>query len=512
MRHIVAFLAALLIVAGCAAPQPETPAPVETTTDAGSGAPDDATDPEHAAPVPAELADYYDQNVAWEGCGGQFECASVEVPMDYDDPEGQRIELALKRLPGSDAQGSLFINPGGPGGSGVDLMEAVPLMFTTNLRDAYDVIGFDPRGVGSSTAVECLSDAELDRLRSAHYDTDEDGLALLREQAADMADACQRHTGELLGHVDTVSAARDLDVLRHVVGDAHLNYLGYSYGTLLGATYAEHFPDNAGRMVLDGGIDPSLDDAAMTFDQAVAFEAALRAYVEDCLSSGSCPLSGSVDDGVGQIQDLLAMAEATPLPTGTSRDLTIALMASGIILPMYEDAIWPMLTSALQAAMTEQDGSQLLLLADMGADRQPDGTYASNSTEAFRAINCLDYAATSEDKRLDRDAQRMAEAAPTFGELLSYSEVLCQEWPYEGVERQPIHAEGAGPILVVGTTGDPATPYKWSVRLTEQLADATLLTFDGHGHTAYGRSNSCISEAVDGYLIDGVMPEEGLVC
>ena len=511
LRQLAAVLAVLLVLAGYTISQPDGPTTPEPTTEPGSSAPPatgDLPDP------PAELAAFYDQEVTWESCGGQFDCARVEVPMNYEDPDGERIELALKRLPGAEAQGSLLINPGGPGGSGVDLMESVPLMFSARLRQAYDVVGFDPRGVGSSTpAVDCVSDAELDEIRSTHFDTDEEGLAQLRRHAAEMAAACQENTGELLGYVDTVSAARDMDVLRHVLGDPQLNYLGYSYGTLLGATYAELFPGNVGRLALDGAVDPALDDAELTLGQAAGFEAALRAYAEDCLESTNCPLSGSVDNAVGQVQDLLALAEATPLPTGSSRDLTLGLMASGIILPLYEDAIWPVLTSALQAAMHEQDGSQLLMLADLAADRQSDGTYASNSTEAFTAINCLDYPATSDEKKLERDAQQLARVSPTFGELLSYSEIACQEWPYEAVgERRPISAEGAAPILVIGTTGDPATPYKWSVSLSEQLADAALLTYDGQGHTAYGRSNACILDAVDAYLIEGTMPAEGTVC
>lgn len=508
-RVTTALLAATFLLAACAA-GPDGPEPDETTTPPPSS---ERPEPGAMPEPPTGLDEHYEQDLDWEECGSEFECARVEVPMDYDVPQEETIEIAVKRLLADDPQGSLLINPGGPGGSGIDLVEAASIMFTSTLRSEFDIVGFDPRGVGQSSAVECVSDAEMDRMRSTEFASDDEGLAELRAEAAALAEQCEERTGELLGHVDTVSAARDMDVLRHVLGEPQLDYLGFSYGTLLGATYAELFPQQVGRFALDGAVDPALGDAELTLGQAGGFEAAIRAYAADCLEGSDCPLDGPVDAAVEQVQDLLELAEATPVPTASSRDLTVSLMASGIILTLYDDEYWPLLTAALTAAMDEHDGSQLLFLADLGADREPDGTYSGNSTEAFTAINCLDYSATSDAKALERDAERLVEASPTFGELLAYSEVGCQEWPVEAeVEREPIRAEGAGPILVIGTTGDPATPYKWSASLAEQLDDAALLTYDGEGHTAYGRSNACIADAVDAYLISGEMPGEDLVC
>lgn len=496
-------LGAALVLASCTTPAPD-----------GDADPSPTREQAELPGFPDELAAFYEQDVAWEDCGN-LECATVAVPLSYAEPDGQTIEIAVNRRPADgDAIGSLLINPGGPGGSGVDILEALATRFSRAVLEGFDVVGFDPRGVGSSSAVECVSDAELDVMRATGYELDtpeqvEDFYAAAQE----FADACVQHTGELLGHVDTVSAARDIDVLRHLLGEPRLDYLGYSYGTLLGATYAEQFPQHVGRMVLDGAVDPAADSADLVLGQAKGFEQALHAYVEDCLSRSQCPLSGSLDAAVGQVQDLLELTSHTPLATGTERELTESLAFSGLIMPLYEDALWPVLTSALQAAMDSEDGSQLLLLADLGAEREPDGTYLSNSTEAFRAINCLDYPVVGDFEAMRALAADLAEVSPTFGEALAYGDVACEVWPVPATgERAPISAEGAGPILVIGTTGDPATPYEWSQNLAAQLADATLVTFDGEGHTAYGRSNACISDTVEDYLLAGELPADGLTC
>ena len=484
--------------------------------DDGTAAPTADRGPAPELPeAPEGLSAFYEQDVVWEECG-QGECADVNVPLSYDEPDGETIEIAVKRRAADgEAIGSLLINPGGPGGSGVDLVEGVDMMFSTDLLEGYDVVGFDPRGVGQSSAVDCVSDAELDEIRATDYDLDSpDQVEEFVTAAEELAEACAANTGPLLGHVDTVSAAQDIDVLRHVLGEAQLDYLGYSYGTLLGATYAELFPQNVGRMVLDGAVDPAADSDDLVRGQAKGFERALRVFIEDCLEGSQCPLTGPADNAVGQVQSLLELAGHTPLPTGTDRDLTPSLMFSGIILPLYEDALWPMLSSALAAAIHDNDGSQLLLLADIGAERDPaDGSYANNSTEAFMAINCLDYPVVADLDQMRSDAEELEEISPTFGSALAYGDISCEVWPETSTaERTPIAAEGAGPIVVIGTTGDPATPYVWSQNLADQLADATLVTYEGEGHTAYGRSNDCITEAVDAYLLAGTVPQDGLTC
>ena len=512
MSRIRASLGLLVVAALAACTAGEGP---ESGDDGTAPAPG----PRHEEPLPeypAELAAFYEQSPEWEECGAAFDCADVTVPMDYAEPDGETVTLAVKRRAAGDDEpvGSLLVNPGGPGSSGIQLAEAAQLMFSSELLDGYDVVGFDPRGVGQSTPLDCVSDAELDVIRAEPADTStEEGLAELRESAQELAAACAENTGDLLAHVDTVSAARDLDVLRHVLGEPQLDYLGYSYGTHLGAVYAELFPENVGRMVLDGGLDPSLSTAEIVRGQAAGFERAIRAYAEDCLSGPGCPLSGDVDTAVGQIQDLLKLAEHTPLPTGTDRELTAPLMFSGIIMPLYDDNYWMLLTAALDAAMNQQDGSQLLLLADLSAEREPDGTYLTNSTEANIAINCIDYPVSDDVADWRAEAQALAEISPTFGPTLAYGDVTCAEWPHEPtVERAPVSAAGAEPIVVIGTTGDPATPYEWSEELADQLESGVLVTYEGEGHTAYGRGGECITRAVDDFLLAGTVPEDGLVC
>ncbi|WP_324650396.1 alpha/beta hydrolase [Georgenia sp. H159] len=488
---------------------------------------DDPTDPPVAAEsrspraeqpmpeVPAELATFYEQSLRWEECGDGFDCTEVTVPLDYAEPDGETITIAVKRRAAGveEPVGSLLVNPGGPGGSGVQLVESASLLFSSELLDGFDVIGFDPRGVNDSSAVDCVDDAELDRIRAEDYDETAEGLAEFASAAEELAAACAENTGDLLAHVDTVSAARDVDVVRHLLEEPRLDYLGYSYGTHLGAVYAELFPENVGRLVLDGAMDPSLGTGEIVRGQAAGFERALRVYVEDCLAGPGCPLTGDVDTAVGQVQQLLELASHTPLPTGTDRELTAPLMFSGIIMPLYDDAYWMLLTSALDAAINQQDGSQLLLLADLSAEREPDGTYATNSTEANIAINCIDYPVEGDLETWRAEAKELAEISPTFGPALAFGDVTCDAWPHEPtVERAPVTAAGADPIVVIGTTGDPATPYEWSEALAAQLESGVLVTYEGEGHTAYGRAGECITEAVDGYLLDGTVPEDGLVC
>ncbi|MBE6476331.1 MAG: alpha/beta hydrolase [Actinomyces succiniciruminis] len=486
--------------------------------------------------VPAGLEDFYAQDVDWYPCANvgmdeadgdaDYSCAYVTAPLDYDDPDGQTIDLAMKRRAATDdAIGTLFINPGGPGGSGVDLVESAKGYFSDELIASYDVIGFDPRGVGNSTAIDCLTDAELDEDRAASETSadangagDDDAAAAqeaIVEYVQRYEDKCEANSpAGLLDHVDTISAARDLDMLRAVVGEEVLTYLGYSYGTYLGATYAELFPGNVGRMVLDGAIEPTLSAGQMTLAQAAGFENALRTYVEDCQSGDKCPLHGDVDAGVAQIQDFLKVTKGAPIPTSDpDRPLTYSLAESAILGIMYQSESWSVLTEALDQAMNQDDGTLLLFISDLFASREDDGSYSGNGDEAINAINCLDYPVEGDADSWEAEHAQLEEASPTFGADLGYSDLFCQTWGHESTrERAAIHATGAAPILVVGTTGDPATPYAWSQSLAEQLDDGHLLTWEGNGHTAYGRAGECVTTAVDDYLLAGVLPEAGLTC
>lgn len=505
---MTAALAILLVVGGALVwtqrPRTLEPVPIESVA-------------EDADEVRKDLSRYYEQEVAWSDCDEGFQCATVQVPMDYENPDAAQVTLALKRLPAGDPStrlGSLLINPGGPGVSGISLVESADESFGQPVLASYDVVGFDPRGVGESTPIECLEDGEIDELRSKVYDFDsEDAFEEFREDMRELGEACEARTGALLQYVDTASAARDMDVLRAVLGDQRLNYLGYSYGTQLGATYAELFPGRVGRMVLDGAVDPTLSPSEQRYDQAAGFEAALRAYAEDCLAGEGCPLQGSVDEAVGEVQRFLELLEGSPLPTSSERELTQSLAVSGILITLYDDRFWPVLTQALDDALGAGDGSRLLFLADLLADREANGTYSSNTIVAIRAINCLDQRVPAERATMDAEAERLIEISPTFGPFLAYGDLNCDEWPVDVADGVgPIDAEGAAPILVIGTTRDPATPYEWAESLVEQLESAQLLTYDAQGHTAYGRANDCLEDAVDRYLLMGELPEEGLVC
>lgn len=512
-RLLLPALLAALVLAGCTDPDPEkTRGEPEATSGAATTG---AADP--TAGAPAALEAFYAQEVDWEECGPDLECTRVEVPLDHDDPAGDTIDIAVTRMVSAgEGARSLFLNPGGPGGSGTAMMEWIAFSVSPAVMAEYNLVGFDPRGVNLSTSVECLTDEELDEWRSADVDTDsEAGLAAYSAAMEEFGDKCAQNSGELLGEVDTDSVARDLDILRAVVARSEtLDYLGYSYGTFLGAVYADMFPERVGRFVLDGAVDPSLSISGLALGQAAGFEASLRAYMEDCLASDGCPFTGTVDEGLAQLRRLIDVTAVTPLPTGDpDRPLTRPLAISGIVLPMYEDAIWPQLTAALDAAMTANDGSQLLYWADYGAGRLEDGTYEDNSNEAFMAINCLDYPVEGTLADWQEDAAQMAEISPTLGDALAYTEVTCDVWPHRSDRvREELAAAGSAPILVVGTTGDPATPYEWSVSLAGQLEEGHLLTFDGWGHTAYGRSNACVGDAVDDYLLTGALPADGATC
>lgn len=488
---------AALALAGCTAPKEQT----EVTT----------------APTAADvrgLDAIYAQELDWQACG-ELECATLVVPLDYAEPDGDTIEIAVSRHPAAgDRLGSLLINPGGPGSSGIDALSSIALpRFGQEVVDRYDLVGFDPRGVASSTPVTCVDGPVMDEIVSTDFDfgTDE-GIQAAEDAYGAFGAACLENTGPVLEHVDTVSAAKDMDVLRAVLGDETLNYVGYSYGTQLGATYAALFPQQVGRLVLDGALDPTLSSQELSEGQAQGFENALRAYVADCQAGADCPLTGSVDDGLAQVRSVLDRARKSPLPTGTERPLTGALAFSGIALPLYDESSWSYLTMGLDAALSG-DGSILLQLADLYYDRNADGTYSSNSTQAFWAIGCADDRGTTDVAEMRAQAAAIEEVAPTVGYFFGYGGVICAQWPVpEAGGLDDYSAAGAAPIVVVGTTNDPATPYAWAESLAGTLDSGHLLTYEGEGHTAYGRSNACIADAVDAYLLEGTVPADGTRC
>ncbi|WP_114853631.1 alpha/beta hydrolase [Brachybacterium sp. YJGR34] len=530
-RLLAAAAAAVLLLGGCTEPESSG----DGGASDGGGAPEqasgDSTSPEleeigssAAEDLPADPATdpaysaYYEQEIEWGPCEDltteRAECGSLTVPLVWNDPSAGDIEIAVGRIGASgERTGSLVINPGGPGGSGVNFLDSAEYVFSPQMRSSYDVVGFDPRGVNRSAGIECLSDEETDEYLALTVEPGtEEAEAAAEEWGTRIAEACQEHSGDLLPYLDTWSAARDMDVLRAALGTEQLDYLGFSYGTYLGASYAELYPDRVGSTVLDGAMDPTISMNELVAGQTEGFENATGAFLQDCLDAAEgCPFKGDLEEARQQLDSFFSAVDAQPVETDDpERPLTGALARSAFMILLYEDGLWQMGREALTDAMNG-DGAALLALADQSSERRADGTYRTNATYAITAVNCLDHPGVADEEWVEQEAQRLAEEYPTFGPMMGGDG--CSTWPQQPVrEPAPIAAEGAGPILVVGTTGDPATPYAWSQNLAVQLDDAVLLTYEGHGHTAYGRSGGCIEEIVDAYFLEGMVPEGDPTC
>nr|WP_315545180.1 alpha/beta hydrolase [Actinomyces oris] len=485
------------------------------------------------AAVPKGLESFYGQKVEWYDCVATagveksadktgFQCAKVKAPLDYSQPGGQTIEITMKKhlATGSVRQGTLFINPGGPGGSGVEAVSTMATSTFAGVQKAYDIIGFDPRGVGSSTAITCTSDTEVTAMAEAAPVTAGDGATAFEQRAAAISAqfkqfeaSCAANTkpAELLDHVDTVSVARDLDVLRALSGDQKLNYTGFSYGTYLGTTYAELFPANTGRMVLDGALDPSLTYNERRQGQALGFERALRNYVAWCQSGQNCPLTGDTDAGVKQIGDVFTSANQSPVPSSDpNRPVTGEDMKQVISLLLYSpETSWGTGNEALAQVINEHDASIFRTILSR-LDAQP-----VVSTGAMIGTNCLDYRVEGDMATWKAQSEELERIAPRFATIAEAGDLGCQAWGHTGTQPpKALHAKGAAPILVIGTTGDPATPHEWAMALADQLDSGQLLTWEGNGHTAYANSGHgpCVTKAVDTYLLTGTMPKKGLTC
>lgn len=471
--------------------------------------------------APEGLEEFYGQDVDWTWCEGSSaantECALIAVPLDYENPQDGSIEISVMKAPATgEAQGSLFVNPGGPGGSGKDMAESAAFYFSSDLRENYDIIGFDPRGVGDSAPVECLPDDQLgDLLDKSYPDTDEAEQESLRDTRI-IIEGCQRESSDIIPFVSTKSAARDMDVMRAAIGEAQFDYLGFSYGTHLGGQYAELFPDKVGRMVLDGAIDPAISSLDSSYFQAVGFEQALDAYVASCLDDSDCPLEGdSVDEAKAYLQEVIEATGDNPIPTAfDDRSVNPSIFYTGIATTLYSEETWSYLTEALIQAIEYEDGTFLLTFNDVMIGRDTySGGFSDNSLEARWAINCTDFPSNIDEDAIEANDARLHEDAPTFAPYFEGGNTLCAEWPHTADEVPgPFVAEGSNPIIVIGTTGDPATPYQSSVNLAEQLDNGSLITWEGEGHTAYGSAGSCVDDAVDNYFINGELPEDGLIC
>ncbi|HZJ06750.1 MAG TPA: alpha/beta hydrolase [Nocardioidaceae bacterium] len=486
--------------------------------DGGGGRRADPPKPSTAA-VPAayaaELAQFYEQDLDWRSCGAN-QCTRLTVPLDYAEPDGKTIELAVLRVPAerrSERVGQLVVNPGGPGVSGVQFAAAGSSAFGDELARYFDIVGFDPRGVGQSTALECAGTGQTDELLSADPSPDTaNEVARLDQLTREFGEGCVTRSGELARHISTLEVVKDIDVLRAALGERQLDYFGGSYGTLIGATYADLFPTHVRRMVLDGAIDPSLSTEQLALGQAHGFEIALRAYLQDCVDKGDCLLGDSVAAGFARIKGLLQQLDANPLPASGARQLTEGLATFGIIMPLYLKAYWPLLTMSLKQALGG-NGAQLLALSDQYSRRGPDA-FTDNLMAALYAVNCLDhgddYIPSSQVPSHFADFDK---ASPTFGRTFAYGLSTCASWPVKSGNRMSaLDAAGAPPIVVVGTTRDPATPYEQAVALARQLKSGVLVSRDGDGHTGFNQGNPCVDRAIEDYLVGGTVPKDGLSC
>jgi pimeloyl-ACP methyl ester carboxylesterase len=503
----VATTALVLAAAACTTSEP----PVAPATKTGLPA-------VTAAPTQA-LAPYYTQKLEWKKCGS-LECAGLRVPLDHAAPDAFKdLTVKVARVKARDQSkrlGSLLVNPGGPGASGIDYVRGgAQTIGGPEVRRYYDLVGFDPRGVASSDPIDCLDDRALDRFLSTDPTPDDatEEQALLT-QAKAMAAGCQADAPDLVKHLSTADAARDMDILRAALGDSQLNYLGKSYGTFLGSTYADLFPQRVGRVVLDGVVPPDLTSAELGAGQARGFQIATQAYLEDCVTESTCPLGSTPEEARKGLEEFFAQVDRNPLPTGdpSAPRLTEGWARLGVAVALYDQGAWGFLTDALKEAQSGS-GQTLMALADSYANRRPGGGYDGNLMESIFAVNCLDRPDSPDLPAYETYSKDFAAKAPTWGATLAWGALPCGVWPVKSaVGPHTVKAAGSDPIVVVGTTRDPATIYEWSVRLRDQLDNAVLVSFDGDGHTAYGRSNTCVDSAIDAYYVQGRVPKDGLKC
>jgi pimeloyl-ACP methyl ester carboxylesterase len=484
----------------------------------------------------ADAVDLPSQTLSWKDCpapadsegggsspsplpgGATWQCATMKAPLDWSDPKGDTIGIALIRAKASGPKdrriGSLIFNFGGPGGSGVTSLPAFGTDYA-KLRTRYDLVSFDPRGVGRSAGITCENDEQLDNF--FQQDSTPDDAAertKLVDNVKAFNNACDKHSGKTLPHVRTTDAARDMDLMRQVLGDDKLHYFGISYGTELGGVYAHLFPKNVGRAVFDGVVDPTQDPEQSSLGQAKGFQLALDNYAKDCTSKvQDCPVGDTVQDVKDKIAKLLKDLDAKPIPGIFPRDLTQTAATNGIAQSLYSKDFWEYLTEGLQQAY-DGDGKILMSLSDSMNGRNENGTY-SNLQAANVAINCADAKPRYSPQDVESKLPEFRSASPLFGDYLAWGMLSCTDWATEGAADHPdVSAAGSAPILVVGNTGDPATPYEGARKMAQALGKGVgvELTYKGQGHGAYDSGNKCVSGAVNSYLLDGTSPKEGTVC
>lgn len=505
-----------------------------SNTSNGSGGSTGST----GAGAPKGLESFYHQDLTWTDCtddasGTAFQCATVTVPLDYDHPQGKTITVALKKLPStsSSPRGSVFLNPGGPGGSGISLIESQAELYKSgDLSEVlanYDVIGFDPRGVGQSTPITCWTPEDVQAILAGQAEVPFSPLtpgsaADIVAQGSREAAACQEHTEvpEILDHMDTRSVARDMDVMRALVGDKDLNYLGHSYGTYLGAVYTELFPDNIGRVVLDSAMDPTMARQDPMEGDAAAGEQSLRTYIESQQGQAGFPLSGTTDEAVAQLAAFLDGLDANPLTVSDAvapLDRAKAVNAIGKLVNSSPDK-WPLLTEGLSQAMNAHDGTTLKTNAESVSGNSAPPTTEKQVVEQLRGLKvfsanrCLDFPDTGNEASWDTALASYHHDYPVFHSALPQTDAFCHGWGHTSKTKAvDVDVEATNPVLVIGILHDPNTPYPWSHALVSRIRNSHLLSVDMYGHVATGK-NSCATAKIGDYLVNGTLPSDGEVC
>ncbi|MGZ8801122.1 MAG: alpha/beta hydrolase [Mycobacterium sp.] len=481
-----------------------------------------------ATATPQTEGDSYSAAPVWSSCANLIadvsrlptaQCGVVAVPVDYAKPQGAQAQLAIIKVPATGPRiGMLIVNPGGPGASAVDTVAGMgAALADTEILNRFDLVGIDPRGVGHSTPqLRCRTDAEFDAYRAEPMaDYSPAGVAHIEELHRNFAAQCLERMGaDFLANIGTAEAARDMDVVRAALGEEQINYLGFSYGTQLGAAYAERYPDRVRAMVLDGAVDPSLDPVTESINQIAGFQRAFDRYAADCAESTGCPLGTDPAQFVNRYHELVDPLVTRPAAAADPRGLGYQDAITGTVSALYSPRYWTYLTSGLLGLRRGADPIDLLLLADDYQQRDKNGHY-KNRQDAFTAIRCLD-AVYPADPAVWVDADRRGrEAAPflSYGAFTGFApRDVCAQWPVPPTSIVgPARSPGPGKVVVVSTTGDPATPYQAGVELARQM-DASLITFVGAQHTVVFNGDACVDTAVVDFLVDRVVPPAGLRC
>jgi pimeloyl-ACP methyl ester carboxylesterase len=516
-----------------------------STTSSESGTPPATSSPAADTPIPAGLEEFYQQQLDWGSCAdlvtsddtkfyrsASLQCADLTVPLSYDDPAGPTIQLKVLRKKATDQAnriGSVIVNPGGPGGSGVDIAGSYAgYGLTGSVNRQFDFVGFDPRGVNASVPeIRCQTDAERDATRATTPRTrTPEEIAAANAQSERFAQGCAALSGAsagidgttFLANVGTPNVAKDLDVLRAALGDRQLSFIGWSYGTSIGTSYATQFPRNVRAMILDGAVDPNEDGVALQVGQAEGFQQVFEDFAAWCAAPEQtakqpCPLGADPAAATAAYQALVRPLLDQPLPLADGRVLTFGDATTGTLQALYSESLWPALSDAV-TGLVAGDGSGLMGLADVYDGRDASGHY-SNFLDAFTAISCVDGLGAIPDDQLQQAAEKFAAAAPfrDSGDPPAAVKDPCGFWPVPPAPSAPVAGvPGLPQVLVISTTHDPATPYEAGVNLAKAL-DARLLTVDGSSHTAFlGSGNQCVDDIGTQYLVDLTLPADGTTC